>query len=401
MTSDPNYLDKEIASALENINLQELPATETEASSRDKSDRLFEGTIVGIHDDDIIVDLGPRMQGVASVREFDEPPAVGERHKFTLRGREDDLWILSRRDAVDLATWEQLTPGALVKARVSGQNQGGLELKIGKHAAFMPASQVASGHVEDLSTFIGQTLTCEVLEVQKSRKRVVLSRRRVQDRELDQAREEFAGRLYAGMVVTGKVTRIEPFGAFVDLGNGLEGLLHVSNISRKRVENPADVLEVNAEIQVQVLEIKDGGKRIGLGKKQLEPDPWDEIEHTLREGSVVTGKVTRVAEFGAFVEVMDGIDGLVHVSQLGAGERVRRVSDVAKVGEEWTVRVVSIDRFAGRLGLSRLDSRGAIIGSEDSVEAGVIDEVLEKSNQQQTLGTNLGDLFKQALQKKK
>ncbi|MFT4539765.1 MAG: ribosomal protein S1 [Planctomycetota bacterium] len=403
MTFDSNPLDQEIASALENINLQEIPTTNVEANdgARKSGDRLYEGTIEGISGDDIIVDLGPRMQGVVSKREFDEPPSVGERHKFTLRGREDDLWILSRRDAVDLATWEELTPGSLVKARVSGQNQGGLELKIGNHSAFMPASQVDTGRVEDLSTFIGQTLTCEVLEIQRSRKRVVLSRRKVKERELDVARAEFAGNLHPGMIVTGKITRVESFGGFVDLGNGIEGLLHVSNISRKRVENPADVLTVGAEIQVQVLDIKEGGKRIGLGKKQLEPDPWDELESTLRVGSVITGKITRVADFGAFLEVMDGVDGLIHVSQLGAGERVRRVSDVAKVGEEWTVRVVSIERAEGRIGLSRLDSRGAIIGSEDSVDAGVIDEVLEKSNLQTKLGTNLGDLFKNAMNKTK
>lgn len=398
---DPS-LDREIEAALEGVNLQDVAGTEAEAVEADSrgkgGDRLYEGLIVGVHDDDVIVELGPRMQGVASLREFEEPPAVGSKAKFTLRGREDGLWLLSRRDAVELATWEELQEGSHVKARVSGQNQGGLELKIGKHDAFMPASQVAVGHVEDLSRFLGQTLTCEVLEIDRKRKRVVLSARRVLERELEDARRESAGRISPGQVLTGKVTRVEGFGAFVEIGAGLEGLVHVSNISRKRVEDVSSVLEPGQEVQVMVLDIKEGGKRIGLGMKQLEPDPWDEVPHLLSEGSVVTGKVTRLMEFGAFVELLPGIEGLLHVSQLGP-ERVRKVSEVVKPGDEVSVRVQSVDRASERISLSRLDQRGAVIGSEDSVEAGVIEEVLQQNKDRQ-LGTNLGALFKKALEGK-
>lgn len=399
-TPDPNRpqgLDAEINAALEGVDLQSLSPTEDAPMESGSKDRLYTGVIEGVAGDDVIVDLGPRMQGVVSLREFDEKPEVGAKFKFTLRGREDDLWILSRKDAIEIASWNELAVGSTVKARVSGQNQGGLELKIGSNNAFMPASQVSLEREEDISAYIGQTVLAEVLEIDRGRKRVVLSRRKHLDREREKARAESAGTLQPGMVLSGKVTRIEGFGAFVDIGNGLEGLVHVSNISRKRVENPEDVLKKGEDVRVKVLQITEGGKRIGLGIKQLEPDPWDEVDYKYSVDSVYPGKVVRLMDFGAFVELEAGVEGLLHVSQLGR-ERVRRVSEAVKVGEELSVRVQSIDRGAQRISLSRLDSRGAVIGSEESVDAHVIDEALRQSSG--GISTNLGSLFKDALKKK-
>lgn len=390
-------LDAEINAALDGVDLQSLSPTAETPSEASPKDRLYTGIIEGITGDDVIVDLGPRMQGVASLREFDEKPEVGTKHQFTLRGREDDLWILSRRDAIEIASWNELTAGSTVKARVSGQNQGGLELKIGSNNAFMPASQVSLEREEDISTYIGQTVLAEVLEIDRGRKRVVLSRRRHLEREREKARAESAGTLDPGMVIHGKVTRVESFGAFVDIGNGLEGLVHVSNISRKRVENPADLLSKGQDVQVKILQITEGGKRIGLGMKQLEPDPWDEVDYKYSVDGVYPGKVVRLMDFGAFVELEPGIEGLLHISQLGK-DRVRRVSEAVKVEEELSVRIQSIDKAAQRISLSRLDSRGAVIGSEESVDAEVIDQALRESSG--GISTNLGALFKDALKKK-
>ena len=262
----------------------------------------------------------------------------------------------------------------------------------------MPSSQVALERDADLSSFIGRTLTCEVLEVDRARTRCVLSHRRVEERERLQALQDNLGKLHAGMTLTGKVTRIEPFGAFVDLGGGLEGLIHVSNLSRKRVENPRDVVSEGQDVQVKVLEIKEGGKRIGLGMKQLEPDPWDDVAGRFHVDALVTGRVTRIADFGAFVELEPGIEGLLHVSRLGA-ERVRRVGDVLKAGDEVSVRVEAIDVPGRRLSLTRLDARGAVIGSDDAVESDVIESALAKPGDE-GLKTNLGSLFKKAMDKR-
>ena len=392
-------LDREVAAALDGINLQDLDESgQMPTSSRGAKggkEKLVPGTVTGISGDDVIVELGPTMQGVIKVMEFDEPPAVGQKFEFSLHGKEDDLWLLSRREAKALAAWNELEPGSHCKAQVTGVNTGGLELKVGPVPAFMPASQVALHRVEDLSQFINQTLTCEVLEVDPSKKRLLLSARRVLEAEREAARSETIGNITSGQKVTGKITRIESFGAFVDIGGGLEGLMHISNISRTRVENPNDVLQAGQQVEVMILEITEGGKRIGLGMKQLEPDPWDDVSARLAPNSIVQGKVVRLMDFGAFVEIEAGIEGLLHVSQLGS-DRTARVRDAVKEGQELAVRILAVEPARQRISLSLLDERGAVIGSEDAVDGKVIDQVIEQNSGNQA-STNLGNLFKRAL----
>ncbi|MEM7515818.1 MAG: S1 RNA-binding domain-containing protein [Planctomycetota bacterium] len=404
--SDERPLDAEIESALADINLQEVdlpPSKSGGAAGRPAQgakggagERLMPGQIVEVRADDVFVELGPRMQGFLPAAEFDEPPTVGETMNFLLRGREEDnLWRLSLRGAKELAAWNELEPGSHVKARVTGQNTGGLELAIGPGKAFMPASQVALQRVEDLSSMLGETFVTKVIEVDKSRKRVVLSRRAILEAELHEARAQASEHLQVGQTIRGKVTRIESFGAFIDLGGGLEGLAHVSNLSRQRVEKAEDVVALGQEVEAMVLDIKEGGRRIGLGMKQLEPDPWDHLPPGVSEESVMQGKVTRIAEFGAFVELSPGIEGLCHVSQLGLGGGRRRTEEAVSVGQEISVRIVSIEPDRQRISLSTLDRRGAKIGSDEAVDEGMLREAMDQ--QQKPLGTNLGSLFKKAL----
>jgi small subunit ribosomal protein S1 len=407
-SSDP--LSAEIDAALEGVRLQDLDErgeARTDAhggahagargASRGTDPRLKRGTIVGKSGSDVFVELGPRMQGVISISEFDKPPEIGEVFDFSLNGREDDLWKLTRREARAIAEAENVEKGSLVKARVTGQNTGGLELRVGSLAAFMPASQVGLRHEDNLSAYLTQTLVCQVLEVDHDRKRILLSRRAVLEKEREESQKESLGKLSSGQKVRGKVTRIEPFGAFVDLGGGLEGLIHVSNLSRRRVENPREVVTENQEIEVLILEIKDNGKRIGLGRKQLEPDPWVDAGQRIATDAVLNGKVVRLTDFGAFVELEPGLEGLLHVSQMGK-ERVRRASDVLKVGQELSVRVVAVEASRSRISLSRLDARGAVLGSDEAVDASVIDEAIAQSPTR-PIGTNLGNLFKKLPQK--
>ncbi len=393
---DKDPLSAEIDAALEGVNLQEIGAT-TGAGGKTGAagSKLKRGTIVGLSGKDVFVELGPRVQGVISISEFEKTPAVGEVYEFSLHGREDDLWVLSRKEAQLVAAWDDITPGALVKARVTGQNTGGLELKVGPLPAFMPASQVGLTHEANLSSYLLQTLVCQVLEVDADRKRILLSRRAVLEKERDEELREAIGKFASGQVVRGKVTRVEPFGAFVALGGGVEGLVHVSNLSRRRIENAKDFVQPGQEVEVQILEIKDGGKKVGLGMKQLEADPWQDAATRFAPDSVVSGRVTRLTEFGAFVEIAPGLEGLIHLSQL-AKERVRRASDVLKAGQEVSVRVISVEPGRERMSLSRLDARGAVIGSEEAVDASVIDEALQKTQKPPT-GTNLGNLFRRAM----
>ena len=389
----------ELEAALEGTSLLDIDLEAPTGAKAGASNDLRKGTVVGVNDPDVIVELGPREQGVISLSEFDEPPQAGQVFEFSIHGQEDGLWKLSRRRAKALAAWNDLYPGARVEATVQATNSGGLEVAVGPLSGFMPASQAGDRHIEDLSGLVGQKLICEVIEADPAKKRVVVSRRRVLEAERAEMREALAGQLAVGYEVSGKVTRIESFGAFVDIG-GAEGLVHVSQISRKRVENPADVLKVGQDVQAQVVKIEEGGKRIGLSMKALEPDPWDDAITFLAPEQIMNAKVVRLAEFGASCELSPGVDGLLHVSQMrGGGERVQRPSEMFKVNDEVQVRIVSIDSGARRIGLSRLDERGAVIGSEDAVDAAEIQAVVEDTRGKPQLGTNLGNLFKRALDK--
>lgn len=399
---DQDPLHKEMEDALQGINLQELDERgemPKAGARKGREKHLLRGTVTGLSGSDVIVELGPLMQGILPASEFDEAgPVVGKSYEFGLRGQEEDgLWRLSLSEARTLAAWQDIEVGARVEARVSGVNTGGLELRIGPIPAFMPASHVALERVEDLSGEIGKKLVCEVLEVDRERQRVLLSRRAVLNAEREAARAESLGSIGVGQVVNGKVTRVEPFGAFVALSPGVEGLLHVSNIAHQRVENAGDVLQPGQELQVKILSIAEGGRRIGLGRKQLEADPWAETAARLAPNSVVPAKVVRLMEFGAFCALAPGVEGLLHVSQLRSGaDRVRHAREVLSTGQDVTVRVLSVDPATKRIALSRLDERGAVLGSADSVETGEIDRVLRESSAGPR-GTNLGDLFKKAL----
>jgi len=405
-------LSQEIEAALDGVGLQDLDGPRTGKSSGAKGSRpaagdkrgargLVPGLVVGVHGDDVIVELSPTSQGICPRNQFENEPKIGERFEFSMGGRDaDGLWVLSRREVQALAAWDAIEKGSRVEAKVTGQNTGGLELKVGPLPAFMPASQVGLGREDDLAQYLGKNLEVQVMEIDGDRRRLLVSRRAVLETEREVAREKSMGTLSTGQVVRGRITRIESFGAFVDLGGGVEGLLHVSNLSRGRVADPNDVVKKGQELDVMVLKIEEGGKRIGLGTKQLEADPWQSLGGKYQVDQVVSGKVVRLTDFGAFVELEPGIDGLLHVSVMGK-ERVRRPQDVLKAGQEVSVRIVSVDAARQRLSLSRLDARGAVIGSEDSVDTAVIDEALARNQAVAPPSTNLGSLFKKALDKHK
>ena len=396
MTDHANEdLQNEIEQALAGINLQELDMDRAAQEGKARDSKLVKGTVVGVSKPDVILELGPRSQGVCPLSEFDEAPSIGSIHDFTLAGTSDGLSVLSLKGALDIKSWMELDVGALVKARVTAVNTGGLEVKVGTNRGFIPASQVAIGRIEDLSTLLNQTLVCQVLELDRGRGKLVLSRRAVLANEADAARTEAMGTLSSGAKVQAKVTRIESFGAFCEISPGVEGLMHISNYAHVRVEDLNEHLKVGQELRLMILEITEGGKRIGLGKKQLDPNPWDGIASRHGEDSLVTGKVTRIMDFGAFVEVESGVEGLVHVSKLAAG-RTTNVANVVSVGEELTVRITEIDEIGRRLSLSRLDASGALLGSDEATDTDAVKKTLEE-NEATPKGLDLGALLRRAM----
>jgi ribosomal protein S1 len=355
--------------------------------------RLYDAVVAGRSGDDLVVELSPRVQGAVPCAEFEAVPPSGTPLKVSLAGREQGLWLFSVRAARELAAWDELEVGALVKGTVYGINKGGLELKLGPARAFMPASQVALEHVEDLAAYAGQTLVCEVIELERDKKRVVVSRRAVLERERKSSRKTASERLSVGAVVKGRVARLESYGAFLDLG-GVEGLLHVSNLAHRRVEHPEELLAPGQELEVVVISIEENGKRIGLSRKRLEPDPWDSLGERYRPDQVLQAKVRRLTNFGAFLELEPGIEGLLHVSQLGG--RARDPGQALAVGQELSVRIQSLDAHARRISLTRFAPNGALLGSEEAAAGAEVQEVLGSAR---ALSTNLGALLGKALKR--
>lgn len=358
--------------------------------------KVWKGTVIGLYGDDVFVELGPRMQGVLSARRFPAPPRVGEIAEFTLGGREEGLWTLHLRSEASLTLWEELEVGCLVSARVARTVTGGLELKVGPLHAFMPRSQSGLPRGKPLAPLVGREFVCEVVEVERERQRVVLSRKLVEERERTSEHYRELSGLAAGQVIEGRIVRIEDYGVFLRFGRGMEGLVHISNLSHQRLRHPDDAVSLGDTLRARVLCVRERGARIDLGCKQLEQDPWSVAEAAYPPGRIVAGRVTRLAEFGAFVQVEPGIEGLVHASQIGLGPG-RSLREHLPVGREVSVRVLELDAAAGRLSLSLQHAAGGSIALEDAQAAQDAAALLGAAPDGAPRGIDLGGLLERAL----
>lgn len=354
-------IEDELNEALEGQSLDDIAKTVADAPERLERNTKTTGKVLRIHDENVFVDVGARNQGVVGLKQFAEkPPEVGETVEVIVgRFDEDDgLYQLNLRGGASEANeWEQLSQGMIVEARVTGTNKGGLQCAVGNLKAFMPASQISMYRVDNLESCVGEKYKCVITECNPQRKNLVLSARALMERERQEAREKLRNELEEGQVREGIVRNIKDFGAFVDLG-GLDGLLHIGQMSWARIKHPSELLENGQKIKVKILKIDPDSGKISLSLKDLQADPWTESVKAFPETSVVTGKVTRVMPFGAFVELAPGIEGLIHISELDSG-RVWRVSDIVNEGEEVEVKVLSIDPDKRRIALSRKAVQGA------------------------------------------
>ena len=316
------------------------------------------GLVVSVGASDVFVEFGPKELGVIEITQFkDEQPKVGEQLEVAVQRYDaaESLYICALPGAVQKADWEMLEVGQVVEARVTGVNKGGLELEIANHRAFMPASQVDIDRVPDMSVFVGEKMTCEVQKVDKrGQGNIVLSRRDVLQKERAKAAEGLKEALKEGDTVTGTVRKIMDFGAFVDLG-GVDGLIHLNDLAHERInhgaKNVARHVSEGQKVTVQILKLDWEGNRIGLGMKQLQSDPFASAAADVVEGAELTGKVTKILEFGAFVEVAPGVEGLVHISELD-WRRVNDVNEVLKENEVVQVKVLKVDPSDRKISLS-------------------------------------------------
>ena len=324
---------------------------------------VVSGEVVRIDKDEVLVDIGYKSEGVIpshelSIRRSVDPAdevSLGEQVDALVLTKEDQegRLILSKKRARFEKAWRKIEAAAETGEPVEGSVievvKGGLILDLGVRG-FLPASLVDIRRVHNLDEFKGQTLECKVIELNRSRNNVVLSRRAVLEEERKEVREQILERLQPGQIVEGRISNIVDFGAFVDL-EGIDGLIHISELSWSHVNHPSEILEIGQTVRVKVLDIDRDRQRISLGLKQTQEDPWQKVLNEYKQGDVLEGKVTKVVAFGAFIEIVPGVEGLVHISEL-AEHHVETPGEVVTPGEEKWVRILEIDEERRRISLS-------------------------------------------------
>jgi small subunit ribosomal protein S1 len=352
--------------------LPEQQKREKPAPGQRPSNRIL-GKVLRVHGPNVFVDLpGGRSQGVLPLMQFpDGPPEQGTEVEVSIEryDNSEGLLILTRHGAAQDVDWSTVSNGMIVEARVTEVNKGGLSVEVNGIRGFMPMGQIDIYRVERPEEYINQRLKCQITEVSPEDRNLVVSRRALLEAEREELREKLWAQIGEGQIYEGIVRSVRPFGAFVDLG-GADGLLHVSEMSWTRVADPATVVQPGQRVKVIVLKVDREARKISLGLKQLQASPWDNIETKYPPGIVVEGKVTRIMEFGAFVELEPGLEGLIHISEL-APQRVHRVRDIVQEGQDVKVMVLNLDRSQRRIGLSL---KAALPKPEPTPEEGAEEE---------------------------
>jgi small subunit ribosomal protein S1 len=349
---------------------------------------VVSGKVVRIDQDEVLVDIGYKSEGVIpsnelSIRKSVDPAEeveLGEEVDALVLTKEDQegRLILSKKRARFEKAWRKIEhasdSGEVVPGTVIEVVKGGLILDLGVRG-FLPASLVDIRRVQNLDEFMGQTLEAKVIELNRSRNNVVLSRRAVLEEERKEVREQILGRLEPGQVVEGKISNIVDFGAFVDL-EGIDGLIHISELSWSHVNHPSEVVSIGDTVRVKVLDIDRDRQRISLGLKQTQEDPWQKVLNEYKEGDVVEGKVTKIVAFGAFVQILPGVEGLVHISEL-AQHHVESPAEVVRPGDELKVKILEVDDSRRRLSLSVKRVEGQELPTREVTDDVVIEDAPE------------------------
>ncbi len=330
----------------------EAPVTEETLASGAK----LKGRIQNIDAENVFLEFGLRMTGLVPLRQFDpkKPPEAGAEISVTVDKIDEAEGLihchLPRGRGRVSGDWNSVVAGQSVECKVTSVNKGGLEVTVGTLRGFLPASQVELGYAANLESYVGQQLTVRVTEVNPARRRLILSRRALLSEEREASSSRMLDELQPGQIRTGVVRSLKDFGAFVDLG-GIDGFLHVGQITWQRIQKPSDVLREGQSVDVKIVSVDREKKRIGLSLRQLVQNPWAEVEARYGKGTNVSGKVTRIEAFGAFIELEPGLEGLVHISEL-EHRRIARVEDVLAVDQTVELQVLEVDPRKKRISLS-------------------------------------------------
>jgi small subunit ribosomal protein S1 len=387
-------IENELAAAMGELSERELYGDLSPKANRAvaPAEERKVAKVVAVRGNDVFVTIpGGRSEGVLPLAQFEgASPAPGSSVEVSIEGfdHENGLLIVTRKGAALQVDWSTVETGMVVEARVTATNKGGLSVEVNGIRGFMPVSQIDLYHVENPESFVNQKLKCLVTEADASERNLVVSRRALLEKEREENRERLWAELEEGQDREGIVRNIRDFGAFVDLG-GVDALLPISEMSWKRVQNPADIVQSGQTVRVRVLRIDREQRKVSVGMKQLVQSPWDAAGMHYPPKSVHRGKVTRVADFGAFVELEPGIEGLVHISELAA-HRVQRVRDVVQPDQEVNVLVLRVEPAQRKMSLSMKAAQTQAPEEPEAEEAAETEKPASRSRKTPLRG-GLGD----------
>jgi len=319
---------------------------------------VVEGEVTAVNKREVVVTIGGKSEGVIPVSEFRYDPdiKVGDKVEVYVESAEDKKGqlVLSHRKARTLKSWDRVNEAfendEIVKGFVKTRTKGGMIVDVFGIEAFLPGSQIDIKPIRDYDQFVNQNIDCKIVKINQEFRNVVVSHKALLEAEQEAKRAELISKLEKGQVLEGVVKNITNYGVFVDLG-GVDGLIHITDLSWGRVNHPEEVVSLDEKIKVVVLDFNEQQKRIALGLKQLTPHPWDNLDANLKEGDKVKGKVILIQDYGAFVEIEPGVEGLVHVSEMSWSPRLHSAQEFLKVGDEVEAQVLSIDREARKISL--------------------------------------------------
>ncbi len=320
---------------------------------------MIHGTVVGMTKTDVVINIGFKSDGLISLNEFRDMPnlKVGDDVEVMVAEKEDrdGNLHLSRKQARTTRAWERIVDmhktGEIVTGLVTSKTKGGLIVDVFGMETFLPGSQIDVKPVTDYDQFVGKTMEFKVVKINEAIKNAVVSHKALIESDIEQQRAEIIGKLEKGQVLEGTIKNITDFGAFLDLG-GLDGLLYITDISWGRINHPSEVLKLDQKLNVVVLDFDDDKKRISLGLKQLTPHPWDTLPDTVKEGEIVKGKVVNIEDYGAFLEIFPGVEGLVHVSEITWANTPINAKEFFKLGDEYESKVVTLSKEDRKMSLS-------------------------------------------------
>ncbi len=346
------------ASIYDGSSKEQIEDAYSKTLSKVVENEVVEGVIESISKREVVVNIGYKSDGVVAAPEFRYNPElkVGDKVEVYVESAEDrkGQLILSHKKARQLRSWDQVNEAfdknEIVKGYIKTRTKGGMIVDVFGIEAFLPGSQIDIKPIRDYDVYVDQNMDFKIVKINHEFRNVVVSHKALLEAELEKQKSEIIGKLEKGQVLEGTVKNITNYGVFVDLG-GVDGLIHITDLSWSRINNPEEIVKLDEKIKVVVLDFNEQQKRIALGLKQLSAHPWDNLDANLKEGDKVSGKVVLIADYGAFIEILPGVEGLIHVSEMSWSPRLRIAQDFLKVGDEVEAQILSLDREARKMSL--------------------------------------------------